>query len=53
MASSPQMGGRVKLNLSQKLAMKGQDAPAQLRDPNNLNDLLAVVGKTLERTIIR
>ena len=28
--------------------MKGQDAPAQLRDPNNLNDLLPVVGKTLE-----
>lgn len=29
--------------------MKGQDVPAQLRDPNNLVDLLPVVDKTLER----
>lgn len=33
----------------QKLAMKGQDVPAQLRDPNNLVDLLPVVDKTVER----
>lgn len=53
MATSSQNGGPIELNLSQKLAMKGQDAPAQLRDPNNLNDLLVVVGKTLERTVVR
>ena len=33
----------------QKLASKGQDAPAQLRDPNNLIDILPIVEKVLER----
>ncbi|KAI4158703.1 MAG: hypothetical protein LQ342_007224 [Letrouitia transgressa] len=36
-------------SVRQKLAMKGQDVPAQLRDPNNLVDLLPVVDKTVER----
>ncbi|MCJ1430031.1 hypothetical protein MMC29_007946, partial [Sticta canariensis] len=35
----------------QKLAMKGQDVPAQLRDPNNLNDLLPIMEKSLERLL--
>lgn len=29
--------------------MRGEDAPAQLRDPNNLNELLPIVNKSLER----
>ncbi|KAL8775292.1 MAG: hypothetical protein Q9209_000299 [Squamulea sp. 1 TL-2023] len=33
----------------QKLAMQGRDAPAQLRDPNNIVDLLPIVEKSLER----
>ncbi|KAL8674801.1 MAG: hypothetical protein Q9168_000782 [Polycauliona sp. 1 TL-2023] len=33
----------------QKLAMQGRDAPAQLRDPNSIIDLLPIVDKTLER----
>ncbi|KAL9031431.1 MAG: hypothetical protein Q9196_000534 [Gyalolechia fulgens] len=34
--------------IRQKLAMKGRDVPAQLRDPNNLVDLLPIVDKTFE-----
>lgn len=34
---------------AQKLAQRGQDVPAQLRDPNNLIDLLPVAERTLER----
>ncbi|KAF6225027.1 hypothetical protein HO133_010222 [Letharia lupina] len=37
----------------QKLASRGQDVPAQLRDPNNINDLLPIVDKSLERLVIR
>lgn len=37
----------------QKLASKGQDVPAQLRDPNNMNDLLPIVDKSLERLVVR
>lgn len=37
----------------QKLAMKGRDVPAQLRDPNNLVDLLPIVDKSLERAVLR
>ena len=37
----------------QKLASKGQDVPAQLRDPNNLNDLLPIVDKSLERLVVK
>lgn len=36
----------------QKLAMRGQDVPAQLRDPNNLSQLLPIVDQTLERLVI-
>ena len=32
--------------------MKGQDAPAQLRDPNVVNDLLPTVIKKLESVLI-
>ncbi|KAL9001530.1 MAG: hypothetical protein Q9169_000105 [Polycauliona sp. 2 TL-2023] len=32
----------------QKLAMQGRDAPAQLRDPNSIIDLLPIVDKSLE-----
>ena len=32
--------------------MRGLDAPAQLREPNSLNDLLPVVDKTLEHLIV-
>ncbi len=39
--------------LCQKLALKGQDVPAQLRDPNNLIDLLPIVKKSLERLVVR
>ena len=45
---SRQLSLGSKTDSKQKLAMKGQDAPAQLRDPNNLNDLLPVMSKTLE-----
>ena len=42
------------LNITyQKLASRGQDVPAQLRDPNNINDLLPIVGKSLERLVVR
>ena len=37
----------------QKLAATGQDAPAQLRDPNNLTELLPVVTKRLEHLVVR
>lgn len=37
----------------QKLASRGQDVPAQLRDPNNINDLLPIVNKSLERLVVR
>ena len=37
----------------QKLSYRGQDVPAQLRDPNNLIDLLPTTKKTLERVILR
>ncbi|KAL9634094.1 MAG: hypothetical protein Q9164_004299 [Protoblastenia rupestris] len=40
-------------NAQQKLASTGQDAPAQLRDPNSLTDLLPVVDKTLERLAVK
>ena len=36
----------------QKLASRGQDVPAQLRDPNNIHDLLPVVDKSLERLVV-
>ncbi|KAL8943508.1 MAG: hypothetical protein Q9216_001043 [Gyalolechia sp. 2 TL-2023] len=39
--------------IRQKLAMKGRDAPAQLRDPNNIVDLLPIVDKTLERVVLQ
>lgn len=32
--------------------MKGRDVPAQLRDPNNLVELLPIVDKTLERVML-
>ncbi|KAI4250446.1 MAG: hypothetical protein L6R40_000044 [Gallowayella cf. fulva] len=38
--------------IRQKLAMQGRDAPAQLRDPNNIVDLLPVVDKSLERGVL-
>ncbi|KAL6717050.1 Tap42 interacting protein [Lecanora helva] len=37
----------------EKLSARGQDAPAQLRDPNNLTDLLPVVEKSLESLVLR
>ena len=37
---------------NQKLASQGQDAPAQLRDPINLNELLPTVEKVLESVTI-
>ncbi|KAI4207017.1 MAG: hypothetical protein LQ348_000704 [Seirophora lacunosa] len=37
----------------QKLAMKGRDVPAQLRDPNGLVDLLPIVDKSLERVVLK
>ncbi|KAI4145824.1 MAG: hypothetical protein LQ341_002256 [Variospora aurantia] len=36
----------------QRLAMKGRDVPAQLRDPNGLVDLLPIVDKSLERVVL-
>ena len=33
--------------------MRGRDVPAQLRDPNNLVELLPVVEDTLEHVILR
>ncbi|KAL8732031.1 MAG: hypothetical protein Q9166_002983 [cf. Caloplaca sp. 2 TL-2023] len=36
----------------QKLAMQGRDAPAQLRDPNNIVELLPVVNRSLERVML-
>lgn len=36
------------LMLTQKLARTGQDAPARLRDPNNLTELLPVLDRSLE-----
>ncbi|KAL8941836.1 MAG: hypothetical protein Q9211_001644 [Gyalolechia sp. 1 TL-2023] len=39
--------------IRQKLAMKGRDVPAQLRDPNNLVDLLPIVDKTFESVCLR
>ncbi len=44
--------GRTITNANQKLASRGQDVPAQLRDPNNLNDLLPIVNKSLERLVV-
>lgn len=44
--------GRTITNASQNLASRGQDVPAQLRDPNNLNDLLPIVKKSLERLVV-
>lgn len=38
---------------AQKLAMKGRDVPAQLRDPNGLVDLLPIVDKSLERVVLK
>ena len=40
------------LTSEQKLAMRGLDVPAQLRDPNALNDLLPIVDKSLERLVV-
>ena len=37
----------------QKLSSAGQDAPAQLRDPNKMAELIPIVNKTLEQLIIR
>ena len=42
----------IDINIKQKLCMKGLDAPAQLREPNNLNDLLPVVEKTQEHVFV-
>lgn len=36
-----------------KLAMRGQDVPAQLREPNNLGDLLPVVEMSLESLVVK
>ncbi len=33
--------------------MQGRDAPAQLRDPNNIVDLLPVVDKSSERVLLK
>lgn len=32
--------------------MEGQDAPAQLRDPNNLIGLLPIEHKSVERLVV-
>lgn len=40
------------VDLSQKLAMQGRDAPAQLRDANSIVDLLPIVDKSLERVVL-
>ena len=32
--------------------MRGRDVPAQLRDPNSINELLPIVDKSLERLVI-
>lgn len=37
----------------QKLAMKGRDVPAELREPNNVVDLLPVVDQKLERVLLK
>ncbi|KAL8806962.1 MAG: hypothetical protein Q9200_004855 [Gallowayella weberi] len=37
----------------QKLAIQGRDAPAQLRDPNNIVELLPIVRRTLERVVLK
>ncbi|KAL9579536.1 MAG: hypothetical protein Q9203_006653 [Teloschistes exilis] len=37
----------------QKLAMKGRDVPAELREPNNLVELLPVVDQKLERVLLK
>lgn len=39
--------------LRQKLAMKGRDVPAQLRDPNNLVESLPIVDQTLDRVVLQ
>ncbi len=33
--------------------MKGLDVPAQLRDPNALNELLPIEEKSLERLVLK
>lgn len=33
--------------------MRGLDVPAQLRDPNTLNDLLPIVEKSVERLVVK
>ena len=40
-------------NAYQKISARGQDVPAQLRDPNNLTDLLPIVDTTLEHLVVR
>ena len=47
------MLGELCSSCDQKLALKGQDVPAQLRDPNNLNELLPIVDKSLERLVVQ
>ncbi|KAL8704618.1 MAG: hypothetical protein Q9201_002204 [Fulgogasparrea decipioides] len=36
----------------QKLSMKGRDVPAQLREPNNLVDLLPIVDTSLDHVVL-
>ncbi|KAL8633426.1 hypothetical protein Q9189_000771 [Teloschistes chrysophthalmus] len=40
-------------SVRQKLAMKGRDVPAELREPNNVVDLLPVVDQKLERVLLK
>ncbi|KAL8636036.1 MAG: hypothetical protein Q9228_006531 [Teloschistes exilis] len=40
-------------SVRQKLAMKGRDVPAELREPNNLVELLPVVDQKLERVLLK
>lgn len=53
MNNPARLSRHIYANPCQKLSARGQDAPAQLRDPNNLNDLLPIVDRTLERLVIR
>ena len=39
--------------IQQKLAMKGRDVPAELREPNNLVDLLPIVDGSLDRVVLK
>ena len=50
---SAQCAHLLKIMFDQKLAARGQDVPAQLRDSNNINDILPVIDKSLERLVVR